>query len=1175
MKTPTKVLLAVASAAVVLGAVGSLAWQMNRSQRSYFTDAQSIKVRASDAPIRSILWQPSRPVQGDIRTSADEYEPRVSADGTTMVFVRGRAGANADLFSCRWTPEGWTAPEAIAAVNTPQDELGPELSRDGKRLYFYSDRDGGLGGYDLWVSYAIEGGWGSASNLGPTVNTEFNEYGPALSPDGAMLCFSTNRPRPGEPRAERDAWPATIREQRTRHDYDLYRAAVSESGPGEAAPVLQLNTTSDEGSPAFSPSGDFFYFASNRPGGSGGFDIYRARILSGRWQAPEGLGSAINSAANDLDPSLSADGFRLFFSTNRPVAGDAAPDDAQPTDYSLWCSASREVFLEVEPANAGELALKLLRAAWPWLALLLVSCLSAALLYYLLRNTDVRSRYAKLSLLAKCFIVSLAIHALLASMMAAWKVGGAIGNLMRPGGGGTRVVLASAGVGGIAGQIRAAAATIAINAPTISPARFDAPVAGHIDTPSVLFDSPAPVVPAAAPASFPTPQAAATPPSAVPPRTLAALSPDTQPLPARTPATAGPAEAVPEATPDAPTANLAPLPASPRLPASTVPTIEVTPTPLQAPSPAAPLETSFASEAPPARSVTASAPVLPSRIPEAQAAGARLPAVAAPVQSATEAPAAAPIASVASTPAPTSMGGSAEAPTVSIHPIPITAVQLPGLQLAPGAIEAAPVSAVSVGSGPSLPDDRSSDHGTAIARVPGSDQVARGPGAEAIEAAAPGPTTVIAPLTGSPMPVSGGSRQAGQVPTQIDPGAIAPMFASTPSPRSPVGSVSEASAPASPIPLAPSMLAPPGPPGEAIALRLPPTEESPAGPVEDFAQRSPEVRADVLEKMGGTPETERAVALALEWFQRHQGPDGSWSGRHFDDRCGECKDASEFEADAAMTGMTLLCYLGAGHTHKSEGPYRELVRRSLAWLVARETEQGDLRRGETMYSQTIATVALCEAYAMTRDPWLEGPARRAASFVATGARTRTGGSTDAGDTSVLGWRIMAIKSAQRCGFPVQAAAFDATRTWLNQVAGNSGRYAYKRGDAPNAAATAEAMFVQQLLGRSRAETQMKDSARFILDTPPSWRNGAPTYYWYYATLALFQQQGEAWQEWNHALAKELLDNQQKQGAAAGSWDPQDRWSRMGGRIYQTAVCTLSLEVYYRYKPAGIDFAPER
>jgi hypothetical protein len=425
------------------------------------------------------------------------------------------------------------------------------------------------------------------------------------------------------------------------------------------------------------------------------------------------------------------------------------------------------------------------------------------------------------------------------------------------------------------------------------------------------------------------------------------------------------------------------------------------------------------------------------------------------------------------------------------------------------------------------------------------------------------------------MPFRGGSREAGQAQAHIDPGAIAPSIVSSSGLPSPVSSGPEASGPASPMAVAPSVLAPLGPPGEAIALRLPPAEGPPSGPVEDFAQRSPEVRADVLEKMGGTPETERAVALALAWFQRHQGPDGSWSGRHFDDRCGQCRDASEFDADAAMTGMTLLCYLGAGHTHKSEGPYRELVRRALAWLVARETEQGDLRRGETMYSQTIATVALCEAYAMTRDPWLEGPARRAAAFVAAGARTRAGGSADAGDTSVLGWRIMAIKSAQRCGFPVQPAAFDATKSWLSQIAGNSGRYAYKRGDAPNAAATAEAMFVQQLLGRSRAETQMQESARFILDTPPSWRNGAPTYYWYYATLALFQQQGEAWQEWNQALAKELLDNQQRQGAAAGSWDPQDRWSRMGGRIYQTAVCTLSLEVYYRYKPAGIDFAPER
>jgi len=358
-------------------------------------------------------------------------------------------------------------------------------------------------------------------------------------------------------------------------------------------------------------------------------------------------------------------------------------------------------------------------------------------------------------------------------------------------------------------------------------------------------------------------------------------------------------------------------------------------------------------------------------------------------------------------------------------------------------------------------------------------------------------------------------------------------------------------------------------PAEPTKPAAPPTAPKP----ENFAQRAPEVRQEVLKKTGGSPETERAVAAALDWFKAHQSPDGRWSGQHFEDKC-DCTAPAEIEADAAMTGITLLCYLGAGHTHLSEGPHRDGVKKALTWIVNRTDSSGDLRggggggrdRGETMYSQTIAAVALCEAYAMTRDPWLEAPARRAVTFV---ARASTRGNTSASDTSVLGWQIMAIKSAQRAGFDVPTTAFDAARRWLDQTSSrnNPGRYAYAPGESPSPAATAEAMFVQQLLGHTRDEPRMRQSAEFILTTPPAWRREAATHYWYYATLALFQQQGDHWKTWNDSIARELLKNQHKDGHAKGSWDPQDPWSRLGGRVYQTAVCTLSLEVYYRYRLA--------
>ena len=105
---------------------------------------------------------------------------------------------------------------------------------------------------------------------------------------------------------------------------------------------------------------------------------------------------------------------------------------------------------------------------------------------------------------------------------------------------------------------------------------------------------------------------------------------------------------------------------------------------------------------------------------------------------------------------------------------------------------------------------------------------------------------------------------------------------------------------------------------------------------------------------------------------------------------------------------------------------------------------------------------------------------------------------------------------------------------------------------------------------------MTAGADFILETPPRWEQGAQTHFWYYATLALFQHQGDQWRAWNEALVPQLLQHQHQTGPATGTWDPTDESSRLGGRIYQTAVCTLSLEVYYRYKAAPIGPpAPDR
>ncbi|HBN74959.1 MAG TPA: hypothetical protein DD473_03875, partial [Planctomycetaceae bacterium] len=74
------------------------------------------------------------------------------------------------------------------------------------------------------------------------------------------------------------------------------------------------------------------------------------------------------------------------------------------------------------------------------------------------------------------------------------------------------------------------------------------------------------------------------------------------------------------------------------------------------------------------------------------------------------------------------------------------------------------------------------------------------------------------------------------------------------------------------------------------------------------------------------------------------------------------------------------------------------------------------------------------------------------------------------------------------------------------------------------------------------------------------------YYWYYGTLAMYQFGGEEWNQWNGQVRELLIAKQRKQGPLAGSWNPDGPWGGYGGRIYSTALATLSLEVYYRFLP---------
>jgi hypothetical protein len=361
-------------------------------------------------------------------------------------------------------------------------------------------------------------------------------------------------------------------------------------------------------------------------------------------------------------------------------------------------------------------------------------------------------------------------------------------------------------------------------------------------------------------------------------------------------------------------------------------------------------------------------------------------------------------------------------------------------------------------------------------------------------------------------------------------------------------------------------------------------------PTEFYRRRAAHRRA--FGPSGGEGFTEPAVENGLDFLTHVQFPDGHWSL----DRLPKGVDAASFglaediQSDTAATGLSLLAYLGAGYTHLDE-KHRDTVRRAVWWLAKRQKADGDLFAGGSsvarFYSHGIAAMALCEVYGMTQDPELRGPAQKAIDFIVRSQDPEGGGwRYDPGkdsDTSVTGWQLMALRSAQMAGLDVPQETLNKIGVWLDhaQPPEQDGRYIYKPGfhdtqhDAnPNPAMTAEGMVMRMYLGQRRSDPQLIRGAEYLkTHLPEVGTKELPLrncYYWYYGTQAMYQMQGDYWTAWSERLGPLLRAGQVAKGTLAGSWHPtepvRDYWSHTGGRLYVTTMHLLMLEVGYRHLP---------
>jgi hypothetical protein len=340
----------------------------------------------------------------------------------------------------------------------------------------------------------------------------------------------------------------------------------------------------------------------------------------------------------------------------------------------------------------------------------------------------------------------------------------------------------------------------------------------------------------------------------------------------------------------------------------------------------------------------------------------------------------------------------------------------------------------------------------------------------------------------------------------------------------------------------------------------------------DFSGRSTTGRGKLVGQQGGSEASERAVKLGLQWLAERQEADGGWNFKHGDDSPG-----SLAECRTAATGLALLAFLGAGHTQRvGSGEYRTQVGRGLQFLTGKikyGADGGDLRGkvtgNEGMYAHAIATLALCEAFAMSRDSKLKNPAQRAIDFIVS-AQEKTGGGWrykpgEPGDTTVTGWQLMALKSAKAGQLKVPDETVKKAAAFLDSVLADGGaQYRYLPGGGSTPGVTAIGVLCRMYLGWTPENPALEKGVTTLDELGPDPNN---LYYNYYATQALHHWGGKPWSKWNTVMRERLVKSQVQEGKGAGSWNPTgDHGSGPGGRLYQTTLSIMTLEVYYRYMP---------
>ncbi len=377
----------------------------------------------------------------------------------------------------------------------------------------------------------------------------------------------------------------------------------------------------------------------------------------------------------------------------------------------------------------------------------------------------------------------------------------------------------------------------------------------------------------------------------------------------------------------------------------------------------------------------------------------------------------------------------------------------------------------------------------------------------------------------------------------------------------------------------------------AVVTPLAPVAGGPDGP-SAYSNRFGPAKAKAIEKFGGTADTERAVANGLRYLASIQSEDGTWGDRdHFDQKYGSVY--------VGKTALCVLAFLGAGHTPTSRTEHSAVVARAIGHLLALQDPDTGAFGPSSCYGHGITTYALAECFGITKDVRLKRPVEEALSWILQNQgprrdRRNRGGwgyfspglrpEDDYARVSVSSWMIMALESARLSGVELPTEVLPRAREFLELSFDQQNgwfRYNHKPSRLNSAwptlpASTPAGAFCLMLLGAPADDAKVSVAVDYTVERRPEayrryedddfvLRGQGNVYFWYYGTLCCFLAGGDAWTQWNARLRTVLPAAQ----AADGSFPPIDVYAREAGdsrtdRSYTTAMCVLSLEIYYRY-----------